>query len=273
MVLDKKQKLLAGLLIVLAVMLTYRMARPFRQPTVAKLTYGRTNKIVSPAAETGDHHAPGRPTKVKTDLLAPPPRLDATVFRDPFQRPLPPIAERALNPADEETEPPETSPDERAREVLQRFKTFGSFGQGGRTSLFLQRGKQVLIINEGDRIDGQYKIDAIDGPSVLVSTPETETPFRFEFEELQSEDSWPPVSSSTSAPRLSPIPQPSPEPLPESEEDDFPPELEDDFAAEEDEDQPPSPLPEAPPVVTPDPPPTSRGSPSRPYLPGNRPSE
>lgn len=273
MAIGNQHKILIGLSLVLAIMLTYRVVNPFRQQTVSQLTYGRTNKIIEPQEKSSSNSASDRLTRIKTDLLVPPPMVDLTIYRDPFRRPPKAPTASAPKPEREKPVPQIKTPDEHAREALQHFKAFGSFRQGDQEALFLQRGKQVLIINVGDRIDGKFKIEAIDGRTVIVSAAELEGPIQFEFEELQPADTSsgarPAVSRSRQVPTQRPV---SAMPA----EDDFePPPLEPIESAppEEDEDRPTPFLPEPPPMDNPAPPPSSKESPSRNYLPGNKPPE
>lgn len=273
MVLDKKQKLLIGLAVLLALTLIYRLATPYRQPTVAMLTYGRTNPIAAPPADATESDGARPPTKIQTTLLTAPAPLEPNVLRDPFRRPAPQAALQPSEQMPETLEPPPLTPDEHAKEQLGRFKAFGTFSQGDRTSLFLQRGKQVLVVTNGDRIDGRFTIESIDGRVVLVTTPDVLEPFRFEFEELPPDGSRPFARSSASVDGLAPSRSPR-NIAPEESESEFP---EDDdleeAVPEADEDLPPPDLPDPPPVDDPAPPFVSPGSPSRNYLPGTRPPD
>ena len=272
MAIGNQHKILIGLSLILAMMLTYRVVNPFRQQTVSRLTYGRTNNIMTPQENRLTRNASDRMTRIKTDLLLPPPMVDLTVYRDPFRRPPKAPAANAPKPDREKPIPPIKTPDERAREALQRFKVFGSFRQGDQEALFLQRGKQVLIINVGDRIDGKFKIEAIDGRSVIVSAAEFENPIQFEFEELQPDDS--PNSGRPAVSHAGPAqPQRPASTMPD--DDDFePPPLEPtETAPIDDEGLAPPSLPEPPPMDSPALPFSSPGSPSRDYLPGNKPPE
>ena len=271
MILDNKQKLLIGLAVVLALTLTYRFANPFRQPTVAKLTYGRANRIAALNANAAGSDAASPPTRIKTALLTTPTPIEQRVIRDPFRRPAPKGPARP--PEAKPPEPRALTPDERARERLGRFKAFGAFTQGDRTSLFLQRGKQVLVVTVGDRIDGRFTVEAIDGLSVLVTTPESPEGFRFDFEELPTDESRPFARSSGSTGGLSPsrtigdaAPGESEAPFPAADE------IEETFP-EAEEDRPPPDLPEPPPIDSPTQPFRSSGSPSRSYLPGTKPPD
>ena len=274
MVLGNRHKILLGLVLFLVVLLTYRVFNPYRQQTVSRLTYGRTTKIMADTARAADGTDAQRPTEVMTALLKDPPRVVITTFRDPFRKAQTSAPPRALKPVNPKPQPPpQRSALEQAKEKLGRFKVFGSFSQGERASLFLQRGKQVLVISAGDRLDGKFKIESINGYAVVVSTSNIEAPFEFVFEELAVSESdfdiRPPVSSPRAAPRSRPLRAPSPtspvEPTPTELSDSTPP----------DDDAPSAPpsLPEPPPLDSPPPPPSSTGSPSKSYLPGNKPPE
>lgn len=273
MVIANKHKLLIGLALVLAVMLTYRIANPWRQQTVSKLTYARANKIIAPQRKAQNHPAPGRASQIQTNLLASPPQLALKVYRDPFRRPPKETVAQAPKPAAPKPKPQMATPDEKAREALRRFKAFGSFHQNGRSTLFLQRGKQVLVVNTGDRIDGKFKIEAIDGRSVIVSTADIEAPFKFEFEELaptdnQSTRQGSAARANPSPTRVTPGAQPAPSisamPYPEATED---------FTSESGDEDPIPPLPAPPQKDNATLPPSTKESPSRDYLPGNKPRE
>ena len=67
---------------------------------------------------------------------------------------------------------------------MQRFKTFGSFQHGQASYLFLERGKQVLVVTRGDRIDGKYEILEVTEKSVTISAPNLEEPLTIDFDEL-----------------------------------------------------------------------------------------
>ena len=268
MVLGNQHKILLGLVLFLAVLLTYRAFNPYRQKTVSKLTYGRTTKITSSPLKTPYGSDKQRPTTVMTALFKDPPRVVVNTHRDPFRKaePFTPARTEPVNPRPQPP-PIQVSALDQAKERLGRFKVFGSFSQGESTSLFLQRGKQVLVIKTGDRLDGKFKIESIKGNTVVVSTSNIEAPFDFQFEELSIADDGFSHRPSVSPPRTAPRSRPAvpvetpPEDLPES----TPPE---DAAAS----SPPS-LPEPPPLDSPPPAPSSKGSPSRSYLPGNKPPE
>lgn len=184
---DNPKKLLIVLTLILAVMLAYRVFNPLEQATVAKLTYGRTNKIASSATNANGSPGTAPPTRAMAHLSAVPEPLGDEVYRDPFRRPVGKDSNVARPAPTPPPAPRIATPDERAREQLGRFKTFGTFRQNGRESLFLQRGKQILVVNVGARIDGQYEIQAINGPTVVIMAPGLPQPFEFKFDEIKSE--------------------------------------------------------------------------------------
>ena len=266
MILGNQHKILLGLVLFLVVLLTYRVFNPYRQETVAKLTYGRTTKIRTAPPTVAYSSDAQRPTKVMTTLFMNPPPVDDQTHRDPFRKVVKPAPARVSQPAEPKPPLPKTpSAVDRANEHQGSFKVFGSFRQNGHTSLFLQRGKQVLVITEGDRIDGHFKIQSINGNTIVVSTSGIDAPFEFQFQELDIADSGLGGRPSSTPGRSTPRPRPLPAPPPREFDDGNPP---DDLGPT----SPPT-LPKPPPVDSPAPPPSSKGSPSRSYLPGNKPPE
>jgi hypothetical protein len=275
MALGNQHKILFGLVIFLAVLLTYRVFNPYRQKTVSKLTYGRTTKIMSTRPEAANGNDTQRPTAVMTALFKDPPRVVFSTQRDPFRKAvtLPPARPiKPINPAPQPSPTP-LSALEQAKERLRRFKVFGSFSQGERASLFLQRGKQVLVISAGDHLDGKFRIESISGNTAVVSTSGIEAPFEFHFEELDISDDGFDARPSASPPRAAPRSRPASAPSPARPADPTPMEITDNGAPKESTPSFPPPLPEPPPMDSPTQPFTSKGSPSKSYLPGTKPPE
>ena len=179
---NRNQKILAALVAILALTLAYRLTNPFQQETVERLTYAPARSVAPPKAESGMADQEG----VRVDLLRSPPKPVVAIHRDPFQPP------RAAEPASaEDQKPPQAAPPpkpksarEKIREQLRRFKTFGSFQHGGETYLFLERGKQVLVVTRGDRIDGKYEILEVADKSVTLQAPNMEEPLTVDLDEL-----------------------------------------------------------------------------------------
>ena len=274
MVISNQHKILLGLVLFLAVLLTYRVFNPYRQKTVSKLTYARTTKI-KPTPLNGPYSSDTqRPTTVMTALFKDPPRVVVNTLRDPFRKAVSSSPARAIKPINPKPQPPpQPSALEQAKERLGRFRVFGSFSQGERASLFLQRGKQVLVISTGDRLDGKFKIESINGNTVVVSTSDIEEPFEFHFEELEITASDFDARPSVASPRAAPRPRPAFEPSLPSPAESTPMEPPGSSAPGDNIPTSPPSLPEPPPIDSPALPFSSEGSPSKNYLPGNKPQE
>lgn len=179
---NRNKKILFGLIAVLALAVAYRLANPFQQETVDRLTYAPARSVASDAKET-DFQNQG---KVRLDLLRSPPTAEVAVRRDLFQpaADAQPSAANNRQPRQPAPPPQPKNPEQKIREHFQRFKTFGSFRHGKDTYLFLERGKQVLVVTQGDRIDGKYEVLEVAEKSVTISAPDAETPLTIDFDEL-----------------------------------------------------------------------------------------
>ena len=177
-----KQKILIVLLSVLAVALVYRLANPFRQATVDRLTYAPARSVTAEQAQKL-----GKPQNtILLDLLQTPAEPSVVVRRDLFGKPSAARPDSVDNqiPPQPILPPRPKSAVEQVREHLQRFKTFGSFKHGSSRYLFLERGKQVLVVTKGDRIDGKYEVLEVAEKSVTISTEDYEEPIKIDFDEL-----------------------------------------------------------------------------------------
>lgn len=178
---NRNQKILIGLLVTLAIALAYRLTNPFEQETVDRLTYARATKVAPAKVEgTSQHQA-----QVRLDLFRSPPQSSVTLQRDLFRPPS------ASKPSGEENMKP-TAPApklrpkndrEKIQEHFQRFKAFGSYQHGEKIYLFLERGKQVLVVGRGDRIDGKYEITEVTEKSATISAEGLSTPLTVNFDE------------------------------------------------------------------------------------------
>ena len=179
---NRKQKLLVGLIALLGLALAYRLTHPFDQETVDRLTYARATKVATAQAD-GDASTQGA---VRLDLLQSPPEVGVVVQRDLFRLPT----ENRSVDTDEmqatapEPEPPKKTERQMIEEYFERFKIFGSYRHGESIYLFLTRGKQVLVVTRGDRIDGKYGITDLDEKSATISAQGLSTPLKISFDEL-----------------------------------------------------------------------------------------
>jgi len=180
----KKRQILLGLVIILAMSVIYRFMRPFEQETVDRLTYGRTTRVTTDNPQPLDSPEGNRTTQVMTALLTQPPAMSDEVRRNPFQMANASRAtENVEAPVAAAPPPTRRSAQDRIREALQQFKRFGDFRRGKERYIFLERGKQVLVVRQGDVIDGKYKVEAIGDDTISVTTAENPEPVEVGLED------------------------------------------------------------------------------------------
>ncbi len=166
----RKELILGGLLLVLAASVTWRVGNPYVQESVGELKYKpaspRVVKKITPG-ETGEREG------VYLSLFLNPPDHGGAVLNDPFykkkrvlKKKEKPRPARRSAPADRP--PRKVDPLIGVREELQRFKVFGTYEGQGKKGVFLSRGKQLLIVRPGDRIDGKYLVEEITGSSIKL---------------------------------------------------------------------------------------------------------
>ena len=179
---DRKQKILVGLFVTLVIALIYRMTNPFEQETVDRLTYARATKVTAEKTRAANHNR----DSVMVDILDSPPRKNITTRRDLFRPPTTPKLPVDSNEASRR--PPAPTPPKSEREKIQehfrRFKAFGAYRHGEKRYLFLQRGKQVLVVTKGDRIDGKFEVIEIADLSATISARNLPEPLKIDFDEL-----------------------------------------------------------------------------------------
>jgi hypothetical protein len=168
-----RKTLLYILLGIFAITLTYRILNPYRQERVSDGAAQR-----SPAASTVQNPSAkgGTPTQgvtaVTVDRFLNPPKHSGETARDLFSEkqevvPAPRKEEVQAAPVETSFSPPE-DPREQVSRDLGNIRVFGAYSRGGEKGLFLERGKEILIIHEGDRIDGKYLVKEITEKSVTL---------------------------------------------------------------------------------------------------------
>jgi len=146
--------------------MTYRLLNPYQQERVAHLTYSDGASLASKGRETGAPSPAGIEGEAWIDSLLNPPIHSAKVHKNIFQRQNPSVAAQAHPEglvSDRSAAVVPAEPDKRlqVQEELSRFKSFGYMQGQGEKILFLERGKDILLIREGDRIDGKYLVKSI----------------------------------------------------------------------------------------------------------------
>ena len=178
---DRNKKILICLLVVFIVVLVYRVNHPFKQETVDVLTYqgkraGNSHMVTMKIPAPSDRLKGNAPLSVMMDRLAKPPHYNGAVSKNLFFRT--PKIEKPVYVAPVEPEPlPEESapqsstpidPMEKVNEALGRFKVIGAYESRGERAVFLQRGRETLVVREGDRIDGKYRVMTISDQSMAL---------------------------------------------------------------------------------------------------------
>jgi len=188
---DRKKLVLLGLLGLLALSVVYRVMNPYRQETVDRLTH--TGKSRSPVhrqkIEPVSQPAAKGDGLVLTALLQAPLSHDGQAGRNIFSfQPLKKMGIPKQDPPKTKTQKKTavakspTNSASRAHSRLKKLKIFGVFTRDGKTTLFLERGKEVLTIREGDRIDGKYRVTRLTADSLTLKGGGLERPFVLEFE-------------------------------------------------------------------------------------------
>ena len=173
---DNKKKLLTVLLFVLAALLVYRLMNPFRQDRVDQLTYTGQG-----AGERRQVNSQGSPMVQPQEadfllgLLQHPPQRSGRVVTPGFwgSDDLSPNGESAPSETAVDSDAAADSinatldPALQVKQDLGQFRIFGFFKSRGELALFMERGKEILVVRKGDRIDGVYLVEDIT-PHVLI---------------------------------------------------------------------------------------------------------
>jgi hypothetical protein len=170
---DRKKALLALCLCLLAISVTYRILNPFRQESVANLSFPRTASHAPNAGPKGGEEQPGVIDRdVWVELFLHPPVHSGEVFKNVFQRqdePVPLLGSAgSAEGGPEPGPPPEADKRLQVQEELSRFRSFGFMRGKDEKVLFLERGKDILLIREGDRIDGKYLVKSITEKQLVI---------------------------------------------------------------------------------------------------------
>jgi hypothetical protein len=174
----RKQKILMGLLVTLALALAYRLTNPFEQETVQRLPYARATRVTPPKSASDSE------TKLRLGLLESPPKYNIALQRDLFRPPkAAATSEKTVKPQASAPKPPPKTEREKIQDQFRRFIAFGSYRYGDEIYIFLERGKQVLIVTRGDRIDGQYTITDLTEKSITITAKGLSAPLKIDFNE------------------------------------------------------------------------------------------
>jgi hypothetical protein len=61
---------------------------------------------------------------------------------------------------------------------------FGFYRSKGETVIFLERENEILVVREGDRIDGKYLVKRIEKETMILRAEQLQEDFRIDLSEL-----------------------------------------------------------------------------------------
>ncbi|MBW2130220.1 MAG: hypothetical protein JRH13_12740 [Deltaproteobacteria bacterium] len=167
---EKKTFVLALLLCLLGISIVYRLVlNPFKQERVKTLTYTGAPKASRIMKQPGKIQVPELNHRVRLDLLNKMRPRSREMIRNVFYRAREP--EVPGNHLEEnvevqgtpvvETPPPRDLERRKVEEDLSTFRTFGYLDRDNERILFLEHGNDILVIKEGDWIEGKYLVKEI----------------------------------------------------------------------------------------------------------------
>jgi hypothetical protein len=162
---DNKKKILIILIVIFVFTLSYRLMNPYRQETVSRLTF-TNSKVYTKRDKTDSVRDAMRSDKVQgvmLDYLLNPPEHFDKVNKNIFFKEEPVKKELILQ---------KDNPIKRVRNEINQFKIFGSYETPDDKAIFFERGKQVLVIREGDKIDGKFIVEKISQQDVSLKSEE-----------------------------------------------------------------------------------------------------
>lgn len=171
---DRNKKILIVLILILGIAVIYRIRHPFRQETVSQLTYGpgkATRMITMKIKPEGESPLNATPSRLTIARFPEAPTHSGAVYKNPFFIQKNKSVQETVIPveAEEENEEPlSIDPLSLIKEELSRFTVLGLYENKFGKTVFLQRGKEMLMVRVGDRIDGKYRVKEITNHSIAI---------------------------------------------------------------------------------------------------------
>jgi Tfp pilus assembly protein PilP len=159
---NKRNIILAVSVCLFAVALLYRMTHVYKQPKVAALTY-TGEKIKSRENKTGQKDLANSTEEplINLDRFSNPQSHSKEAKKNIFSGQA--VVEEQKKPLSESaseqksgTEASPASVENQIEDDLSTFKSFGYIERGGERILFIEKGKQIMLVRKGDRIEGKY---------------------------------------------------------------------------------------------------------------------
>jgi len=184
---DRKKKILAILAVIFVISIVYRIMNPFKQEKVTVLKYTGSHE-----QKTARKSIPTKTKKkasssyVMLDFFITPPKHSDKVIKNIFFKNKPAKKKNLIDSKyNRKTEVSTVEdPVEKIKKDLSKFRIFGLHESGDEIVLFLERGKQILLIHKGDRIDGKYLVEKITKKLVTLSADNIDEELHIDFGEL-----------------------------------------------------------------------------------------
>jgi hypothetical protein len=164
---DKRKLILAVFVCLFAMSLVYRLTHIYKQPKATTLTYTKEKAVTGDKkAVQKDVTTSAQAPMIKLDMFLNPPAHSRDVKKNIFSGQAAPVEhEKVSLETVTETKPVGVSPAENAedqiKDDLSAFRSFGYAERGGQKTLFIEKGKQIMLIRKGDRIEGKYIVKDI----------------------------------------------------------------------------------------------------------------
>ena len=189
-----KQKILAVVLAALAVSVIYRVTHPFKQETVDELTFDKKHfKRIYGETDNGRR---GSPSGIMLNFIDVPTNHSARVAKNIFS-PKPSVpGQEGKTTHDEKKqdttagggEKPKRNEISRPENIgpgLSDLKVFGMYENEQDKVIFVERGKDILALREGDTIDGTFKVQTISNELVTIKSKHSDRALSINMNELE----------------------------------------------------------------------------------------
>ena len=188
-----KRKILAVLLAALAVSVVYRITHPFKQERVDTLTFAGKAESTSGSISAGYQ---GNPTDIMLNFIDAPPPHSGKVVKNIFSAGSSAHGTKSkADPGVKKTDKAAVAADEKNSGIGSQAKTgsefsgikvFGMYENEQDKVVFLERGKEILALREGDIIDGEFKVQTISGKMVTITSKHSDEPLFIDMNELEN---------------------------------------------------------------------------------------
>ncbi len=182
----RKKTILTVLIILFTITLAYRILHPFKQERVARLTYTGKQTSIKIKKKTTQPDLKGISAKqdIMLNLFLNPPRHSGNMHKNIFFKQKAILKEAVIRQESNLAEEDEKGHHAQVDQELNSFKVFGFYEKGDEKVIFFEKGKDILVVRKGDRINGKYLIEKITNQAVTLSTETIEEKIHIDLSEL-----------------------------------------------------------------------------------------